>query len=203
MFNKTALFEELERLHKGIVVTCVVVTGSRCWQGSNCKDTDLVVVAKNVSIDFCITRSIACAADVFLYSETYFKEMATGGIFNYSPIVGLAKLNPSNILYGELPIENYDWFDYQKPALLQSYEQGLRGYFNFDRLKRITKGYCHKQMTWALLAWYAIKNQSFDFTAEQRETLQKCHDLQLPISYAEELKTNIESKLKEWGLLDN
>lgn len=195
------LFNDLKKRYKKISIVCVCVTGSKSWKSENCKDLDLVVIAENTPLGARMHFSKAYNADVWLYSIPHFEKMAKGESLHYSPIVGLAQCNPENVLYGEIPIANYNWFDYQKLALLRTYEQGLRGYFNVETMKQRGKEYCLKSMIWALLAWFAIQNQSFEFTTEQREILQKCHDLQLPVSYAEELKINMESKLKEWGLI--
>lgn len=178
------------------------IVGCKSWGGNSVKDTDVVVVVKDVQFHKGIYIE-DLKTDVFVYGEDFFREMATANNkgWYYSPYIGLAMAFPENVLYGEMPIENYNWFDYQYKALKQLYVEGGKYYFNSALCNRIAKGNCIKGMVLGLLAYYAIQNQSFEFTDEQKEILQKCHDLQLPASYAEELKTNMEKILKAQGLI--
>ena len=50
-----------------------------------------------------------------------------------------------------------------------------------------------KSMVWGLAIYYILSNSCFAFTEKQKEILQKAHDLELPIEYRDELKTNIKA----------
>lgn len=50
---------------------------------------------------------------------------------------------------------------------------------------------CLQQTIWLFANYFALLNNSLDFTAEQLEILQKCHDNELPRTYADELYQNL------------
>ena len=46
---------------------------------------------------------------------------------------------------------------------------------------------CLKKSYWIFANYFALVNNSLDFTEEQLDIIQKCHDNELPRSYAEDL----------------
>lgn len=182
-------------------IIAIYKVGSISWQSSTNKDNDVVLIA-NSDIAHCppLIRN-DMHIDAFVYPLEKWEQMATAKLLHYSPYIGLLSEYPENLMYGELPISNYNWFDYQGEALLREYEYASKNYFTDKMINKFTNFNCSKRMCLGLITYYAIQNQSFKFTDEQKNIIQKCHDLELPISYREELKTNIESKLKEWALI--
>jgi hypothetical protein len=176
-------------------IVFIYKTGSCAWKSNNTQDEDFVIVVKNGINDHPITDGKG--KDLFIRSLDKLKQMAKGETLPYSQFVGLLSVYPENVIYGELPIANYNWFDYQYQALLRDYEYAVKNYFTDKMVNKFTNFNCSKRMCFGLLTYYAIKNGSFNYTAEQRQILQKCHDLELPISYRDELKLNMENLLKE------
>lgn len=168
----------------------VVLTGSELFC-ENCKDKDYLVVVKDYEYPY--KKFNKDNVDYFCYSLEEFEKLARMELRNYRDVYAI-ELLLNNSVYGKNPIAKYNWFDYQKKALEVALREGKKSCF--CKQVRHVNGGCSKQMVWQLAIYFAIKNQSANFPAEQRELLQKCHDGELPVSYAEELKNNIENLIE-------
>ncbi len=168
-------------------VVCVFKTGSQIFC-SNCKDSDYIVITNiNIGMPLCYIKELK--ADCFIRSIDQFKAKITDDSWRYKLDVCLAYKYPENVVYGKLPELEADIFskEYLLKILAIECEFAQRSYF---------VKYPLKSMVWGLALYYAIINNSLDFTDEQKEILQKAHDLELPISYRDELKVNFEKLLK-------
>lgn len=170
-------------------VVCMYKTGSAILC-DNCRDNDIVAICDNVSFISCFFKLQELNTDVICLSkESAYKE-ATGHKKARGLAVALA--TGDNLLYGKLPFEDYSWDKYKLNVLQTEYKS-----FKKLSLRMARKsGVCDKSMTWTFATYFACINNTLDFTAEQRELLQKCHDGELPVSYAEELKNNIENLIE-------
>lgn len=165
-------------------------TGSQIFC-ENCNDKDYLVVVKDFV--YAHKKFNKDNVDYFCYSLDEFNKLARMELNDQRDVYAVELLF-NHVEYGENPIANYNWFDYQDKAIEVALKRGKYGCFN-PRVRHI-KGGCSQSMVWQLAIYFAIMNQSADFTAEQREFLQKCHDGELDISYAEELKNNIENLIE-------
>lgn len=168
--------------------SCIFKTGSQLFC-TNCKDIDYVIIT-NDNIGkylYCIPEF---KADCFICSVEDLKKSLTDDKWRYKLSACMAYKYPENVVYGKLPELEADIFskEYLLKILAIECEFAQRSYF---------VKYPLKSMVWGLALYYAIINNSLDFTDEQKEILQKAHDLELPISYRDELKVNFEKLLKE------
>lgn len=170
-------------------ILCLYRTGSALFC-DNCRDTDIVAICDSEGIWSKFFKLQSLNTDIICLS----KENALNEASGHRKTRGLAYAlaTGDNLLYGKLPFDDYSWDKYKKSVLKEEYKALRRGL----AIARI-KGVCSKDMTWAFATYYAYTNGNLNFTAKQRETLQQCHDLKLPVSYAEELKNNMENLLKE------
>ena len=167
-------------------VICIAKTGSQLVV-DNGNDIDYLIIT-----DLPISKKLyyipELKADCFIYGLKRFKRSMVEGksIFNFEYC--LAYYNNENVVYGELPPLEIDIFSqhYMRKILAMEYAQAQKTYF---------AKYPLKSMAWGLALYYAIVNNSFEFTDEQKIILQKTHDLELDISYRDELKLNMESIL--------
>lgn len=168
-------------------ILCICKTGSQLLF-DNFNDKDYLIIT-DLSISKRLHYIPELKADCFIYGiERFKKSMAEGkSIFNFEYC--LAYHNSKNVLYGELPPLETDIFsqDYMRKILAIEYKQAQKTYF---------VKYPLKSMVWGLAIYYAIVNNSFEFTDDQKTILQKAHDLELPIEYRDKLKTNIEKLLE-------
>lgn len=168
---------------KDFDVICVIPTGSQVFC-TNCHDTDYIVVVKECGRGWKQLRDDGI--DYFVRDEKTFEKIATGSPLilqgRYSICVPLAIKNGT--VDGDFPIENYNWFDYKDNILTSSlvYLDDSKRKFN-----AINREACLKATYWDFANYFALLNNSLDFTAEQQEILQKCHDNELPRSYADDL----------------
>ncbi len=154
---------------------------------NDCADKDLIAVIDNYkgSKHFALKSGY----DVFVYTTDEFVKFATLELNdhrdNYSIAIALAKGN--NIVYGTNPISNYDWFSY-RDKIIQHTIDNIGKYFCNIKIKN-TKAVncCLKRTYWAFANYFALVNNSLDFTEEQLDIIQKCHDNELPRSYAYDL----------------
>lgn len=165
-------------------------TGSQIFC-ENCNDKDYLVVVKDFV--YAHKKFNKDNVDYFCYSLDEFNKLARMELNDQRDVYAVELLF-NHVEYGENPIANYNWFDYQDKAIEVALKRGKYGCFN-PRVRHI-KGGCSQSMVWQLAIYFAIMNQSAEFTAEQRELLQKCHDGELDISYAEELKNEIEKLIE-------
>lgn len=153
-------------------------TGSQLFC-SNCNDVDYLVVVDNLDKDFVQHR--IDDIDYFCMSVDAFVKMATMQSGKLYDLYSLCLLY-GRVIEGQNPIADYNWFDYQQRAVDVALWCGERNYFAraltfFNENK---ESVCSKRMIWALATYYTILNQSSDFTIEQIQTMQRCHDRQLP-----------------------
>lgn len=166
---------------------CIIKTGSQLFC-SNCKDSDYLILTSE-PLASRVHYINELRADCFIRSIDEFKAEILDDKWRYKLCACLAYHNSENVVYGELPPLETDIFsqDYLRKILAIEYEHAQKTYF---------VKYPLKSMVWGLAIYYAIVNNYFEFTDEQKEILQKAHDLKLPIEYRDELKTNIEKLLK-------
>ena len=189
----------LEKL-SDLAVKMIYRVGSTSWSSDNWHDIDVVAVVEE-PVGFHIRCIRELNLEVFVYPEKQFQSLIVGnGTASLNWYFGLATVHTENLLYGH-PIESYDWFEYQYKTLLHAYDRGIHTYLNTDILAERKIQYCSKTMTLALLIYYTILNRSFTITDEQRAIVQRCHDKQLPLLYAVELRENMKKILQEKNIL--
>ena len=92
-------------------------------------------------------------------------------------------------VFGEMPVDiaNYNFFDY-KEEIVKSCIKSCETYASNPRLTNpVNKYMCLKNSYWIFANYFALINNSLDFTQEQLDIIQKCHDNELPRSYVEDL----------------
>lgn len=168
-------------------VLCKIPTGSNLLC-KNCKDEDFLVVVKD-----CGKKGYAQlnenGVDFFVRDISTFTRIAksdpmlTQGL--YSICVAFAVKNGVD---GELPIKNYNWFDYRDNIINSCLNHIRQSYYELPRVINTTnRNACLKQTYWAFANYFALVNNSLELTEEQLDIIQKCHDNELPRSYAEDL----------------
>ncbi len=168
-------------------ILCKIPTGSNILC-SNCKDEDYLVVVKDCGEKGYVQLG-ENGIDYFVRDIPTFTRIATAdttlpqGL--YSICVPLAIKNG---LDGTLPIENYNWFDYKENIINTCLNHiGGRYFGSIRQYNGKNRNACLKLTYWVLASYFALVNNSFDFTAEQLDIIQKCHDNELPRSYAEDV----------------
>ena len=77
---------------------------------------------------------------------------------------------------------------YYKEDIVKSCIKSCEKYALNPRLTNpVNKYMCLKNSYWIFANYFALVNNSLDFTEEQLDIIQKCHDNELPRSYAEDL----------------
>lgn len=167
-------------------VIFVYKTGSSLFC-NKCKDKDIVAIT-NGGNDY---RRLAKYDDydIFCYSlngiEKYATMEVTGQFTLY--LVALALAKGDNVIYGNNPLPNFDLLEY-KNELVSALVDNAKNYDCNNSIKnRFNKNACLKQSIWLFANYFALVNNSLDFTEEQLDIIQKCHDNELPRSYAEDL----------------
>ena len=92
-------------------------------------------------------------------------------------------------IFGEMPadIANYNFFDY-KEDIVKSCIKSCEKYALNPRLTNpVNDDMCLKKSYWIFANYFALVNNSLDFTQEQLDIIQKCHDNELPRSYIEDV----------------
>lgn len=173
-----------ETILKDYEVICKIPTGSQLFC-KNCKDEDWLVCVKDCGTNG-FKQISANGVDYFLNNVNVFRNVATASPIHWTGLYGLCVpiAIKNGTIVGELPIDNYDWFDY-KDNIITSCLQYL-GSLSRKR-NRLNREMCLKTTYWVFANYFALANNSFDFTAEQLEILQKCHDNELPRTYADDL----------------
>lgn len=186
--------DELKEVVGASEVLFAMTTGSRLYGATNPHDDDLLVVVDKRAKHFPKLEG----KDAFVYTVDEFKKSLTEPI--YSPLDELCNyLNNQaaiedirrSVLYGESPCKNISLYDSPKEVFERVIKFGDKNFFNpCVRNKRGMRG-CSKLMSWALWYYYAFENGSLELTKEQQNTIQLCHDGNLPIEYAKELREKI------------
>lgn len=166
--------------------------GSYAWKCSNPHDEDILIITD--SSDYYLKAFAQDGKDIFIKSKKQWEKE------KYSYYIN----NALNILFPENVLYTTKEFDFS-----QSKEEVLNALHNFylaqkeRTLVKEEQGMCWKRMYQGIMLYYAaIGDGSFNFTQEQWDIIQKCHDRELPISYRDELKVNMEKILKEKGLIN-
>lgn len=172
-----------------------MTTGSTLYGVENPKDEDIVVVVDKKSK---IARCSTSGKDVFVHDIDEYKRGLFESPFSFGHELSAhmnnqaARENIRNaVLYGENPIKNVSLYDNKKLIFERVIKLGDMNFFNPSvRNQRGNHG-CPKLMSWALWYYYAFENGSLELTAEQQNSIQLCHDGNLPIERAQELRKKI------------
>lgn len=157
-------------------------TGSQLFC-SNPHDEDIMVVIKDYPFEY--KKYNVDGTDLFCQSfEAFYKKATFCSTYPslYALTWQFAKQGDT-LICGEFPLQDWDWYDWKKQALDEALRLGNQKYFH-SRIYGADGKSCSKGMVWALAIYYAIVNGNLNYTAEQRELMQKCHDFQLPKDYA-------------------
>lgn len=182
------ILTEIKKRIPGATILYMCKIGSDLFC-KNCKDTDVMVIADGVSFSWKSFKLYDLNTSVFCVNRKYGLKIASGENFAYGLTIALA--TGENLLYGKLPFEEYSWDKYKLNVLGMEYNRFCVRFLRFAQ----KTGVCDKAMTWTFATYFACINDTLDFNEEQRDILQKCHDSDLPVSYAEELKVNMEQIL--------
>lgn len=173
--------------------------GSKLYALSNQRDEDVIVVVDKYSNKRCSLDD----KDMFIFSNDEYKRSllekieGTGCVWEMRSLCALlnheaAKTNLRNsVYYGECENRFVNMFDNKKIVFQRVLEFGKRNFFN-PRIRNLRGGGgCGRMMSWALWYYYAFQNGSLELTAEQQNNLQLCHDGNLPLEYAQDLRKKI------------
>lgn len=166
------------------------VTGSKTFC-TNATDEDLIGV--RYEVEKRVDRYDG--VDVFYWSLDTFRQL----LKFKCPIETVAHKELYNIsfaikkeegeIFGEMPadIANYNFFDY-KEDIVKSCIKSCEKYALNPRLTNpVNEDMCLKKSYWIFANYFALVNNSLDFTQEQLDIIQKCHDNELPRSYIEDV----------------
>lgn len=166
------------------------VTGSKTFC-TNATDEDLIGV--RYEVEKRVDRYDG--VDVFYWSLDTFRQL----LKFKCPIETVAHQELYNIsfaikkeegeIFGEMPadIANYNFFDY-KEDIVKSCIKSCEKYALNPRLTNpVNEDMCLKKSYWIFANYFALVNNSLDFTQEQLDIIQKCHDNELPRSYIEDV----------------
>lgn len=169
------------------------ITGSSLFC-TNCKDTDVISI-RHSKERLAIRED---GRDTFLFTldefrnRLYFNEKIN---LQYRELynVGFAMVKQKGEIYGDIPddIANYNWFDYKDKIIERCIDQCVNIALNPRIVNSHGKDLCLKHTYWLFANYFALANNSLEFTDEQKEILQKCHDNELPRTYADELYQNL------------
>lgn len=168
-------------------VICKIPTGSNLLC-KNCKDEDFLVVVKD-----CGKKGYAQlnenGVDYFVRDIPTSIRIITADATLPQGLYGIcAAFAVKNGIDGVLPIENYNWFDYRENIISSCINHLWQSYYSMPRqINTTNRNACLKQTYWAFANYFALVNNSLDFTEEQLDIIQRCHDNELPRSYAEDL----------------
>lgn len=168
-------------------IVCIFKNGSQLFC-DNCKEYDYTIITSR-GAGTGIFYIPELNADCFVMSAKELNRKMQNDLWRYKLSVCLAKDNPSNIIYGELPELDIDTQsrDYLLKILQIEYEFAQKTYFK--------KQGESKTIVWGLALMYAINNGNFQFTDEQKDIMTACHDADLVETYGGWLKTEMEKLL--------
>lgn len=92
-------------------------------------------------------------------------------------------------IFGEMPadIANYNFFDYKEDIVKSCIKSCEKYALNPRLINPVNEDMCLKKSYWIFANYFALVNNSLDFTQEQLDIIQKCHDNELPRSYIEDV----------------
>ncbi len=176
------------------------VTGSKTFC-TNTKDEDIVCVKLNTTVP--VERFEG--QDIFYWTLDFFRKvigfkcpyesLEYRQLYNISFAIQKAK----GKIIGNLPedIANYNFFDY-KDDIIKCCVQQCEKFALYKRYRNPNnKNACLKNSYWIFANYFALVNNSFDFTQEQLDIIQKCHDNELPRSYAEDVYQKLLAMLPQ------
>lgn len=183
--------------------------GSRIFNVNNPKDSDFLAVVDgphNFTDDDRRKLLSETGIDLFVFSIDYYKNfLTTYTVEDFSPMRILCALGNHecarqnyNVLYGEPPCKEISLFDNKKLALTRILEIGDMNFFSpyIVKINPETKEQvCTKLMCWALWYAYVFENDSLNLSKDQQNTIQLCHDGNLPITESVKLRKKIEDLL--------
>lgn len=190
MMDLNKVLEWVQENIKGNLI-CIYYTGSSIFC-NNCNDLDIVVIVDDDIPYRKLGRFDNC--DVFQYSLQGIKDYSE---FKYENsrfclyLIALMLAKDNNLIYGEIPLNEYDWFSYKDKIIKAALQQGKKLDFNIKYTNTENATMCLKHTIWIFANYFALENNSFVFTPKQKEILQKCHDNELPRSYANELYSKL------------
>jgi len=166
------------------------IAGSKTYC-TNCKDEDKICIQNTVEQE----RGHTDTQDIFYRSIDEFssclkfESMNTKRRYREMFNVGFARLKEQGKIVGEMPdfVKNYNWFDYKDKIVKRCIEECNNYALNPRIHNSKNRDMCLKTTYWIFANYFALINNSFDLTAGQQEIIQKCHDNELPRTYAEEL----------------
>lgn len=190
-------FDELKEAVSANEVILAQLVGSKLYGVSNPKDEDVLVVVDKMDKKWSFRPE---GEDVFVITNEEYKQHLQSGYEDRRGTRTLcaflnneaAKTNLKNVVYyGESPARNTSLFDNKKEVFERVIKFGDKNFFNPSiRNGRGMHG-CPKFMSWALWYYYAFQNGSMELTKEQQNTIQLCHDGNLPLEYRVELRKKI------------
>lgn len=167
------------------------ISGSKTFC-TNCGDEDIICVADSVEK----IRDRKDNTDIFYFDTDTFRarltfnsQGKTDWVYRELYNVGFAMLKEQGKIDGTMPedIANYNWFDYKDKAIARCIEQCESYALNKRVRNRVNHDACLKHTYWIFANYFALINGNLEFTDEQLEIIQKCHDNELPRSYAEDM----------------
>lgn len=180
------IIEELKN-KLGDEMLCAYQTGSALFC-TNCKDKDIVVVTNDGNAH---SRIFGYSGyDVFTYSKAQLEKIVNFEIRDKYTLYLIA-LAKSNMLYGTNPFPYLNLFSHKAELVDLMIQQCEEKYTNKKYRNMINRDACLQQTVWLFANYFALVNNSLEFTTEQKEILQKCHDNELPRTYADELYQNL------------
>lgn len=168
---------------------------------NNAKDEDIVCVKQGTTIH----TDRYNEGDVFWWPLDYFRQMlqfnCDDSYYEHKLLYNLvfAIRKEKGEITGDIPddIVNYNWFDY-RDEIIKCCIRSCEKYALHPRLTNAkNKDMCLKHSYWIFANYFALMNNSLEFTAEQLEIIQKCHDNELPKSYVEKLYNNLIALLPQ------
>lgn len=165
-------------------VICVFKNGSQLFC-EYCKDYDYTLITKDEIGQPCFHIN-DLNIDCFVMSIDTLNQKLKDDQWRYKLSVCLAKIDSSNIIYGELPDLDIDILSREYLLKIMRIEKEFadKTYFNNKGNK--------KTIVWGLALYYYIINNSFVLSEEQKNKLQKCHDTLIEDSFISTFKTQLE-----------
>lgn len=179
-------------------VIFAMTSGSALYGATNPKDNDVLFVVDKKNA----TRLHAIyGTDPFIYTiNEYQNGFVDDSIFKQFPFLylcGYADNQAANegiknpVLYGENPAKKISLYDNKNRVFRRVIKFGDKNFFHPRVRNKNGNHGCSKLMSWALWYYFAFQNGSLELTKEQQNTIQLCHDGNLPIEHAKELRENI------------